>query len=99
MKKSLLASAAAIALFAQAMPTGAATLHLASTPDTVHRGVISPDIEPVLHIKSGDTVTIDTISHGGLNPDPVAYFAKAGISEKEVLKDAIAVAKMPPKDY
>ena len=78
----------------------AATLHLKSTPETVHRGVISPDIAPVLTIKSGDTVVIDTVSHGGLNDgDPVAYFGKAGIAPSAVLKDAIDIAKMPVKDY
>ena len=95
-------AAAAVLLLGQiasALPADAATFHLHSTPDTVHRGVLSPDIAPVLHVKSGDTVTIDTISHSGLNPDPVSYFAKAGIPASAVLKDAIDVAKMPAKDY
>ena len=87
-------------LFAALLPltataASAATYHIPSTPQTVHRGIISPDIAPVLKIKSGDTVTIDTLSHGGLNPDPVAFFAKDGIAESGVLKDAIAVSKMP----
>jgi acetamidase/formamidase len=88
------ASAAILGLFIVA-PVHAATLHLKSTPETVHRGVISPDIKPVLTIKSGDTVIVDTISHGGLNEgDPVAFFAKEGIPESGVLKDAVAIAKM-----
>ena len=70
-------------LFLAPAAATAAILHLASTPQTIHRGVISPDIAPVLHIKSGDTVKIDTISHGGLTSDPVAYFAKAGIAAKD----------------
>ncbi len=87
-------SAAILGLFI-APPAHAATLLLKSTPETVHRGVISPDIKPVLTIKSGDTVIIDTISHGGLNEgDPVAFFAKDGIPESGVLKDAVAIAKM-----
>jgi acetamidase/formamidase len=78
----------------------AASYHLPSTPQTVHRGVIAPDIAPVLTIKSGDTVTIDTVSHSGLSEGgPVAYFAKAGIPPSAVLKDAIDIAEMPPKDY
>jgi acetamidase/formamidase len=77
-------------------PLGAKTLRLKSTPETVHRGVISPSIAPVLTISSGDTVVIDTVSHGGLNDgDPVAFFAKEGITEDGVLKDAVAIAKMP----
>jgi len=94
-------AAAALLLLGQSAPvvSAAPVIHLKSTPETVHRGVISPDIAPVLHIKSGDTVTIDTISHSGLSPDPVKYFAKAGIPASAVLKDAIDVAKMPPKNY
>jgi acetamidase/formamidase len=70
-------------------------IHLASTPETIHRGIISPDIAPVLRIKSGDIVKIDTLSHGGLTEDPVGFFAQAGIAEKDVLPDAVAVAHMP----
>lgn len=89
-----------IALFAGftllAQPAGAAPLHLPSNAKTVHRGVISPDTPPVLRIKSGDTVVIDTVSHGGLvDEGPVAFFAKEGIAEKNVLKDAVEIAKLP----
>jgi len=79
-----------------ATPALAATLHLPSTAKTVHRGIISPDTPPVLHIKSGDTVVIDTVSHGGLaDGGPVAFFAKEGIPEKGVLKDAVEIAALP----
>jgi acetamidase/formamidase len=71
---------------------------LESTAETVHKGVISPDIAPVLHIKSGDTVTINAVSaHSGA--DPVAYFAKAGIPAKDVLSQELDIAKLPAKDY
>jgi acetamidase/formamidase len=71
----------------------AATLHLPSTPQTVRRGIISPDSKPVLTIKSGDTVVIDTVSHGGLADEgPVKFFAREGIAEKDVLKDAVAIS-------
>jgi acetamidase/formamidase len=83
----------AVGAFASAAP--AAVLHLVSTPETIHRGVISPDIAPVMHIKSGDTVMIDTVSHGGLTADPVKFFADAGIAAKDVLPDVIAISKMP----
>jgi len=82
-----------------AQDAAAATYYLRSTPETVTRGVISPLVPPVLKIKSGDTVVIDTISHGGLSPDPVEYFKRAGITEDKVLKDAIAVSKMTHKDW
>ena len=47
----------ALCAFATTAPA-ATVIHLASTPETVHRGILSPDIAPVLHIKSGDTVEI-----------------------------------------
>jgi acetamidase/formamidase len=96
MKPKILALSA---LMLTAVPALAATIHLPSTPQTVNRGVISPDIPAVLKIKSGDTVVIDTVSHSGLTPDPVSYFEKAGIPEKDVLKDAIAISKMTQKDW
>lgn len=61
-----------------------------STPDTVQRGFIADDTPPILHVKDGGTVLINTVSHGGLN-DPVKTFGAAGIPEKDVLKDAIAI--------
>lgn len=86
----------ALLLLAPAPFAAAATYHLPSTPQTVHRSVLSPDFAPVLSIKSGDTVVIDTVSHGGLTTgDPVTFFAAEGIAEKDVLQDAIAIAKIP----
>ena len=54
---------------------------LGSTPDTVIWGYLSARVPPVLRIKSGTTVRIDTMSHQGLTTreDPVTYFGKAGI--------------------
>jgi len=71
-------------------------IHLKATPATVHRGILSPGWAPVLNIKSGQTVEIETISHAGLTDDPVKFFAAAGIPASEVLPEAVAVAKMPP---
>lgn len=79
-----------------AAPAFAAKHYLKSTPKTVRRGIISPVTPPVLTIKPGDTVKIDTVSHGGLaDPGPVAFFAKEGIPESGVLKDAVDIAAMP----
>src|SRR5882762_1834502 len=66
---------------------------LRSTPDTVVWGYFAADIPPALRIKSGQTVRIDTVSHGGLNTaeDPVTYFGKAGIPADQVLKDAVDI--------
>src|SRR3569833_2363818 len=95
--KFLLAASAILALGAGV--ADAATYHLKSKPETVNRGIISPDIAPALTIKSGDTVTIDTVSHSGLAPDPISYFAKAGIGETQVLKDAVVIVWLLSKKY
>jgi acetamidase/formamidase len=77
----------------------AASFHLPATAETMRRGIISPDTPPVLHIKSGDTVAIDTISHGGLTDEgPVAFFAKDGIAEKDVLSDAVVASQLPRQE-
>ena len=67
--------------------------YLASLPDQVLWGYV-PTVHaaPVLQMRSGQTITIDTVSHEGILEDqgrnPVAYFGGQGISEKDVLDDA-----------
>jgi acetamidase/formamidase len=71
---------------------------LGSTPDTVVWGYLSARVPPVLKIKSGTTVRIDTMSHQGLvaNVDPVTFFGRGGIKPEEVLQDAKDIyAKVP----
>ncbi|OBI87608.1 acetamidase/formamidase family protein [Mycobacterium sp. 1245805.9] len=71
--------------------------YLHSTPDQVLWGYV-PNVHatPVLRMKSGETLTIDTISHEGIledqGRDPVAYFGSKGVPRYNVLDDAIAVA-------
>lgn len=67
-----------------------ATVTLRSTPETVSWGWIAADRPPVLRVKSGHTVRIDTVTHQGLNTDkdPVAFFGAAGIAAGKVLADA-----------
>lgn len=66
---------------------------LRCTPDTIVWGYIRADRAPVLRIKSGQSVRIDTVSHQGLNTrdDPVKYFGAAGIEPVDVLEDAKAI--------
>lgn len=61
-----------------------------STPETVIWGYIAADLPPLLRVKSGQTVRIDTVTHQGINTrqDPVTYFGAAGIPPQEVLQDA-----------
>lgn len=55
------------------------------------------DAEPVLHMRSGQTVTIDTVSHEGIledqGRDPVVYFASHGVGRADVLDDAVEIAR------
>ena len=50
--------------------------HLRSTPDTVVLGHLPAGRKPVLTVRSGQVVRIDTISHQGLTSgmDPVKFF-------------------------
>jgi len=71
--------------------------YLASPPDQVRWGYVpSVGSDPVLRIRSGDTVTVDTVSHEGIledqGRDPVAYFAGHGVPREQVLADAVSIA-------
>jgi acetamidase/formamidase len=48
-------------------------------------------------MRSGETVTIDSVSHEGIledqGRDPVAYFGEHGVPRENVLQDAIAIAR------
>lgn len=74
--------------------TGKHSYTVKSGPETVHWGYLWSAAEPVLRIKPGDTVTIDTVSHEGLledQGDPVSFFKRFGIPKAEVLADAVAI--------
>jgi acetamidase/formamidase len=65
-----------------------------SGPETVHWGYLSGAVDPVLRVRSGDVVTMETVSHEGLLADqgpPEAFFARFGISREQVLADVVAV--------
>jgi hypothetical protein len=67
---------------AQPAPSSiAADAALRSTPETVIWGYFAADAPPVLRIRSGQTVRIDTVSHSGMNTtdDPVTFFGRGGI--------------------
>ena len=63
---------------------------LRSTPETVSWGWIAADRPPVAHVKSGQVLRIETVTHQGLNTekDPVAFFGTAGIAPESVLPEA-----------
>jgi acetamidase/formamidase len=83
--------AAAQAGLVSRRPSG---LHIGSGPETVHWGYLSGALQPIARVRSGDVVSIDTVSHEGLLPDqgdPAGFFARHGIARPEVLEDAIAI--------
>jgi acetamidase/formamidase len=51
----------------------------------------------VLQLESGETVTIDTVSHEGLmedqGRDPVPYLAQFGVSRGDVMSDVVDIAR------
>src|SRR5215470_15212033 len=81
------------ALAQPAPPDNKPDATLRSTPETVVWGYFAADIPPALRIKSGQTVRVDTVSHGGVNTgvDPVTFFGRYGIGSGDVLKDAIDI--------
>ncbi|MBG6224993.1 hypothetical protein IWX63_001558 [Arthrobacter sp. CAN_A2] len=71
--------------------------YLSSTPDEVLWGYVpTVDAAPVMTIRSGRTVTIDTLSHEGIledqGRDPLEYFGALGVGRSSVLEDAVDIA-------
>src|SRR5690606_14818759 len=71
--------------------------YLQSNPDEVLWGYV-PTVHAAasMRMRSGQTITVDTVSHEGILEDqgrnPVEYFGGRGVDQSEVLQDAIAVA-------
>ena len=75
--------------------------YLPSRPDEVYWGWLpNAATAPVMEVSSGDTITIDTVSHEGIledqGRDPVRFLADFGVREDEVLDDMIAIATDGP---
>jgi acetamidase/formamidase len=67
-------------------------------PEQVYWGYLPRVGDPaVLRVRSGSTVTIDTVSHEGIledqGRDPVAWFGSKGVPRGQVLDDAVAIAR------
>lgn len=76
--------------------------YLGSTVDTASWGWLpGEDTPPRLSIYSGETVTVDTVSHEGIledqGRDPVAFFAGYGVPPGQVLDDAREIARDHPE--
>lgn len=67
--------------------------HVGSTLQTVSWGHLPAGRQPVLRVRSGQTVSIDTVSHQGIinGMDPIKFFSAGGIAPGEVLADALEI--------
>ena len=65
--------------------------HVPSTPENVVWGWFPIDREPVLTVRSGDTVRVDTLSHAGATQaeDPERYLGQFGVAPEDVLQDVL----------
>jgi acetamidase/formamidase len=63
--------------------------YLPARPENVSWGWIPTDKAPVLTVRSGETVRIDTISHHGStqDEDPVTFLGRFGVQPEEILQD------------
>jgi acetamidase/formamidase len=69
-------------------------LWIPASPQTVQWGYLSALEDPIAHVRSGDTVRIDTVSHEGLMPDqgePAQFFERFGVPAPQVQADAIEI--------
>lgn len=78
--------------------------YLPSNIETISWGTLpNAKSNPVLSIRSGQSVTIDTVSHEGMLEDqgrnPVEFFAQYGISSEEILYDAVDICKNGPMHH
>jgi acetamidase/formamidase len=98
---------AGIKLLQPGQGTRSGDVYLASQPDQVLWGYV-PNVHasPVISMRSGQTITIDTVSHEGILEDqgrnPVEFFGRYGVADNGVLDDAKAVAadyNRTPRDF
>jgi acetamidase/formamidase len=78
--------------------------YLASTVETVSWGWLPTEgAAPVAEMGSGETITVDTVSHEGIvedhGRDPRTFFGQFGVDPDDVLLDAVDIAaKFPVRD-
>lgn len=75
--------------------------YLASTLETVTWGWLPAEgAAPVAEMRSGETITVDTVSHEGILEDqgrnPGAFFGQFGVTPDAVLRDAADIAAQHP---
>ena len=85
----------------QAQPATAQSHRVESVPGNVIWGeLFKPDSEPILHVQSGDRITIQTVSHEGIladQGDTVEFLTSGGIAQSEILPDQLRIKAEVPK--
>src|SRR4029453_12990721 len=73
--------------------------YVPSRPENPAWAAFPKDKPPVVRVKSGQTVRIDTLSHAGATQDehPAEYLAKYGVKPDELLKDVLDFWEARPK--
>jgi acetamidase/formamidase len=62
--------------------------------------LFKPDSEPILHVQSGDRITIQTVSHEGIladQGDTVEFLTSGGIAQSDILPDQLRIKAEVPK--
>ena len=82
-KTLAISAAAAVLPVSTAMAQKAHPYHLRSTPQTIYRGFFPRNAPPALTVPSGAVVSVDTLSHQGLNSFKTCTAAKGDDSPGE----------------
>jgi acetamidase/formamidase len=77
------------------------TYEVKSIPGNVIWGeLFKPDSEPILTVKSGDRIRMETVSHEGIiadQGDTVEFLTGGGIAESDILPDQLTIKGTVPK--
>lgn len=64
------------------------------TGNVIWGELFKPDSTPILRVKSGDRITMETVSHEGILPDQgetVAFLTSGGVAEQDILPDQMKI--------
>ncbi|PZV09056.1 MAG: acetamidase [Leptolyngbya sp.] len=77
------------------------TYEVKSVPGNVIWGeLFKPDSKPILTVKSGDRIRMETVSHEGIVPDQgdtIKFLTGGGIKEEDILPDQLTIKSTVPK--
>lgn len=71
-----------------------------SRPGTVVRGTVPNRRDPVVTVRSGAALRVDTVSHQGINQvePPTEFFGAFGVPPEDVLADVVAIHATVPRE-